>query len=295
MNKKPASTTVYIIFFFVIFLAFTAFAVDGAIVFTNRMKLQNAAETTALVAASEFNYSTTATSLDKENHVIATAQSTFDTIKKDGLGNASITASAKAASNQVLIDATMVSEPFFLQFLGISGINLEAKASAVSKELPVTANYSGVNWLTSKAAYLSDILSKNLNYNDTAILNPLGNFYLASFDTVSKFVNFSLIDSSNDDQPLTLGPGGFITIKLPAPIIDKTGYDLYIKEAGEAKEGYMVFAGLDNDASNPYVQHGNEGAGISWVNITCSGTSAENGLSNPFGTASTQLFFLKFR
>lgn len=288
MNKKSASTTVYIIFFFVIFLAFSAFAVDGAIVFTNRMKLQNAAETTALVAASEFNYSSVASPADIQIQVTNTAKNTFDVLKKDGLGNANIDVQVHTASNQVLIDATMVSQPFFLSFLGISGINLEAKASAVSKELPVTANYTGINWLTTKAAYKSDILSKDLNLNDTAILNPLGNFYSAAYDTASGFVNFSLI-SSDDNKPLNLGPGGFVTIRLPAPMADKPGNDLYIKEAGDAREGYMVFAGIDNDASDPYVQHGNEGAGISWVNITCSGTSAENGFANPLGTANTEI------
>ncbi|MDD3436893.1 MAG: pilus assembly protein TadG-related protein [Candidatus Gastranaerophilales bacterium] len=288
MKQKRASTTIYIIFFFVIFLAFAAFAVDGAIVFANRIKLQNITETTALVAASEFNYSSTATASDIENHVKSTAEDTFDLLKKDGLSIAKINTQADATSNKILATTTMVSQPFFLRFLGVSGINLEAKACAVCEELNVTANYSGVNWVTTKAVYLSDILSKDLNMNDTAILLPLGKFYSASYNSTSGFADFSLI-SSDDSHPLTLGPGGFITIKLPAPIVDKAGYDLFIKEAGDAKEGYMVFAGLDNDADNPYTQHDNQGGGISWVNITCSGSPEDTSLTNPFGTASTEL------
>ena len=43
MTKKRASTTVYFIFFFIMFLAFCAFAVDGTITYTNRAKLQKKA------------------------------------------------------------------------------------------------------------------------------------------------------------------------------------------------------------------------------------------------------------
>lgn len=274
MNKKRASSTIYIIFFFVIFLAFAAFAVDGAIVFTNRVKLQEITEQTAIAVASKFNYSGT---------ISQDAQDTFNLLKQGGLQTATATFQVKTAEKKILVISDMVAQPFFLSFLGVSGINLEAKACAISEPLSVTANYSGINWVTASAAYLSDILSKNVNLNDTAILTPLGNFNLASY--YNGIVDFSLINEGGNS--LSLGPGGFITIKLPAPIVDKPGDDLYIKEAGDALEGYMVFAGLDIDPANPYVQNGKEGAGISWINITASGNSID--LASPFGTAGTQL------
>lgn len=282
MNKKQASTTVYIIFFLVIFLAFAAFAIDGTIVLTNRVKLQNATETTALTAAAEFNYSSTATDSEIEQQVFNTANNTFELLKKDSLQYATIDINVSTTSNKVLVTTNMISQPFFLRFLGVTGIKLAAKACAVSEKLSVTANYSGINWVTSSAAYLSDILSKDLNMNDTAILLPLGDFNSASYDATTGFVNFSLINSE-DSKPLSLGPGGFITIKLPAPIVDKPGYDLFIKEAGSL-EGYMVFAGLDNDPNNPYVQNGKEGAGISWVNISCTGKPEVNDSNGLVGT-----------
>lgn len=268
-NKKHASITVYVFALISIFLAFCAFAIDGAIVFTTRMKLQNITEIIAMSAASEYNATLNASNTDKSNAVSNAATNAFNILSKDGLNAAKLNISTNPASNKVLIKTTMIAQPFFLAFLGVNGINIEAKACAVSQEKPIKSNYTGINWVTPNATYFSDILSKNLNFNDTAILLPLGQSLSASYD--SKLINFNLIDSE-DSQPLSLGPGGFITIKLPAPIVDKTGYDLFIKEAGDSLEGYMVFAGLDNNPKNPYSQKDNEGDGISWVNISCSAT-----------------------
>lgn len=278
MKKKNASATLYIIFFLIIFLAFAAFAVDGTIVLTQRVKLQNATEMTALAAASEFNYTIEPAPADVVAMVTNEAASTFNLLKKDKLQTAHINVNVDSVANEVTIRANMVAEPLFLRFLGVSGINLEAKACAKSEPLSVTANYSGINWLTAKAAYLSDIISKSPNMNNTAILLPLGNFPSASYDTITNFVNFGLL-IAEDNQPLSLGPGGFITIKLPAPIIDKPGPDLFIKETGSL-EGYMVFAGLDKNPDNPYVDADNPNDGIVWKNISCSGTSEDTALGN---------------
>lgn len=270
MKRKKASSTLYVIFFLIMFLLFAAFAVDCTIVFTTRAKLQNSTETAALAGASEFNYSSTASTSDIEQKVKTTAESTFAFLKIDGLNNASIEVSVKSTpTKKVLVKTEMVAQPYFLAFLGITGIDLKAQACAISEELPVQSSYAGINWLTSSAAYRSDIISKDSSFNDTAILSPVGDFSSASY--TNNFVDFNYINSS-DNKPISLGPGGFITIKLPAPIIDKTGYDLSITELGVA-EGYMIFAGLDVNPESPYVQVGNEGSGIAWVNISCSGKS----------------------
>lgn len=283
-----ASTLTFISFFIIVFLALAAFAVDGTITFVNRMKLQNITEQTALIAASEFTYSNNASNADVYSQVYSTAQTTFNYLKQDSLEYATINISVDPGSRKVSLVTTYKSQPYFLSFLGVSGINLTAKAGALSEPLPVTANYTGINWLTASAAYLSDILSKDVNLNDTAIMMPLGNAPSASYDTTSGFVMFSNINSST--KPLSLGPGGFITIKLPAPIIDKEGDDLYIQECGGAVEGYMVFAGIDNDPSKPYVNSSNTGSGISWVNITNTGTSVDSQLdSSALQTTNTQL------
>lgn len=286
-NKKRASTLVYIMSLLVVFLAFVAFAVDGTITFTNRVKLQKITEQAVLTAASEFNYSSSVTIAD----IQSAAQSAFNIFKQDGLQTAtidSIDVTFSSDKDKVKISTTFISQPLFLSYLGVSGVTLRAKACAVSEKLNVKSYYSGANWVTTSAAYFSDILSKNLNLNDTAILLPQGKFSSASYDLASGNVKFDLIDGA-DDKPLSLGPGGFITMKLPAPIIDKPGADLYINEKGSL-EGYLVFAGLDNDPTSPYVNVDKPGAGISWVNISCSGTSDYSGLgANAHQTASIAL------
>lgn len=291
-KKKQGSTFVFVLFFLVIFLAFTSFAVDGTITFANRMKLQNITEQAALAGASQYTcINSTSTDPYIISQVENSAKQTFYYLQQDGLRSATYT--VNAASGQVYVTSEYLSPPLFLAFLGVTGIKLEAKATAKSESLTITANYSGINWLTSKAAYLSDILSKDLNLNDTAILKPIGDFSSNSYDTASGSVIFSRISSGIADSNktgLNLGPGGFVTIKLPVPIIDKTGDDLLIEEVGDALEGYMVFAGIDKDPANPYVNSENTGGGVTWVNITGSGTSKYTALGgSALQTTNTQL------
>lgn len=266
--KKNASATIYIIFFFVMFLAFSAFAIDGAIVLTNRVKLQNATEAAALAAASEFNSGST---------VSDSATETFNILKSDSLSSAKVTSvTTDTEKDQVLLTTEYISQPIFLSFLGVTGIKLEAKACAVSEALPVKVQYSGVNWLTSSLTteYFSDILSK-----DSSILKPLSaNPPVEYVKSASYDSSDEVIYSSIETRGLSLGAGGYVTIKLPNPIIDKPGYDLSIDENGSAIEGYMVFAGLDVDPKKPYEDKDAKGSDIYWVNISSSGTST-NGLS----------------
>lgn len=279
-HSKNGSSLIFVVFFLVMFLAFAAFAVDGTIVLTNRAELQNATEIAALAAASGFD--TDPDSAKEAENVRTAATNTFKLLSQFSLKHADITAVPDTSSNKVTVNTTMISQPFFLAFLGISGIRLDAKAIAMKDELHVTSSYApNIIWVTPSAAYLSDILSKNLNMNDTAIVTPLGNGPSASYYSIDgaqtdtpKFVN---MDAQGGGY-LSLGPGGFITIKLPAPIIDKPGPDLEIDEVG-VLEGYMVFAGVDTDPTQPYTNKDNVGEDISWVNISASGTS--------LGTSST--------
>lgn len=286
MKKRKASSTVFIIAFFVAFLAFTAFAVDGTIIFTQRAKLQSATEAAAMAGASEFNYSNLATSADIEAKVIATATDTLDLLKVDSLEYLKVNVGdilVDTTNKEVKITVNYLAQPYFLAFLGVTGVNLQAVACAKSEPLDVKAFYPSINWITSAGEYFSSIISKDKNFNDTAILSPLGNFMSASIDPDTGWVDFDAIDSA-DGVPLSLGPGGFITIRLPAPIIDKPGNDLYVREISTngSAEGYFVFAGLDNNTgettdqsktTGPYVNVDKPGAGISWINITCSATS----------------------
>lgn len=271
------------IFFITVFLAFCAFGVDAAIIYTIREKLQNSTEATALAAASYFGKKNV-----MQSDITAKADEVFNILKLDNLQSAKMTTNVNMAQKEILVTTEMNAPTFFLAFIGVANINLNAKACAQSEPLSVTAKYGYVNWLTASAAYLSDVISKGINLNDTAILLPLGNFPLASYNMATNTVNFDYLDKE-DNKPLSLGPGGFVTIKLPNPIIDKPGNDLYISESG-TQEGYMVFAGLDvdpnypadsdtnNQTTGPYIQYDRPGAGIKWINITCSGTPTGTGI-----------------
>ncbi len=276
MKRKQASTTLYIIFFFVVFLAFSAFAVDASIIFAQRAKLQNITEQAALAGASWYVQSSDA---------VAYTEVIFSLLSQDMLEHAECVVTQKPEDKRVLLETSVIAQPIFLSFLGVSGVNLQARACAQSSELDVTAGSSGfVRWLTPSAAYFSNLLTANNSYGDTAILTPLGEFDSASMPIEGATTpNYKLISSGSDTSGLNLGPGGYVTIRLPSPIVNKPGNDLFIKEAGDAKEGYMVFAGLDIDPSDsndgsvstgPYVKAGNPGKGIKWTNISCTGTAA---------------------
>lgn len=269
MKKKKASSTLYFILFFIIFLAFCAFAVDGTIVFTNRAKLQGITETAALAGAEMFNSDNDPLTVNPSERASAeaVAQSTFDLLKQGGLKTAKGVAVAEVNEPKVTLTTSMVSQPFFLSFLGVSGINLSAQAVAVSQQERVFGNVDprGIHWLTKRAPYKRDVIE-----DDSVVLKPLGEFASLSFPSGN--LNYSLI-SSEDSQPLSLGAGGFVTIKLPVPIINKTGPDLQIAEIGN-REGYMIFAGLDDDPNNPYINHTDNVGRISWVNISCAGDAS---------------------
>lgn len=286
MTKKKASSTLYFVFFFIIFLAFCAFAVDGAIVLTNRAKLQNITEAAALAAAEEFNSDSDpkTVSMAEQAAVDSVAQGTFGLLQQDSLETAKIVGvNIQPGSMSVTVTTNMISQPFFLAFLGVTGINLDAKAIAKSEPVSIWGTSGpGVHWATKKATYSADAI-----VNDSVILQSLNTNVNSSI--VSGKADWGLINS-DDGKPLSLGPSGFITIKLPVPILDKPGDDLEIDEIGKALEGYMVFAGLDVNPEKPYLDYTDTGDDIKWVNITCTGRSTvASGPSPANGAASTNM------
>lgn len=284
MKKKQASSTVFIIAFFVAFLAFTAFAVDGTIIFAQRAKLQSATEAAAMAGAAEFDPSIdTAT---QASRAAQAAKDTLDLLKADSLqylnvndNPGSLNIEVSTTNKEVRLTTNYLAQPFFLAFLGVTGIRLQAVACAKSEPLDVQSLYNSIDWITSAGQYFSNIISKDSDLHDTAILQPLGNFMSASIDPTTGWVMYNAIDPGTTNIPISLGPGGFMTIRLPAPIIDKPGPDLHISEVGNAVEGYFVFAGLDNNTgepgatTGPYVNVDKPGAGISWIDISCSAKS----------------------
>lgn len=295
-NRKKANTLIYLIFFFVFFLAICAFAVDASITFANREQLQSAAEIAALAGASEF-------ATDTDGPAAKTkAKEIFDLLMVGGLKDVNsnrpgvFAATTDTNPRRLRIEIHAPSRPIFLSFLGVSVIRLKALTCAASEDLSVkdaTGYGSNVIWMSSKVAYTSDIIAPaysagdSNNYRDTAILTPLDDVVKsASYkETPPTIPHFPLIQgAAPTTDPLSLGPGGYLTIKFPAPIVDKTGNDFYIEESGDAQEGYMVFIGIDSKPDDPYIDSARPGAGINWVNISCAG---KDNLGNPVpqGTA----------
>lgn len=263
------------------FLAFSALAVDSSIILNQRVKLQNITEQSALTGASYFNDDDTA-QINTKVHDIA--EDTFELLRLDSIKEATVIVTVNGSSKMVYVESEFKAQPIFLSFLGVSTVKLAAKACAKSSSEIIDADYGDVvKWLTPSAAYFSSVISSDTSVGDSAIVKPIGGYGLASMGD-EDVPDYTLIDGT-DEKGLSLGPGGYVTIKLPVPIVDKSGNDLYIKEIGAAKEGYSVFAGLDVDPTDStdkskttgyYVDADHPGKGLKWVNITCTGTSADD-------------------
>ncbi|HNW26787.1 MAG TPA: Tad domain-containing protein [Candidatus Gastranaerophilaceae bacterium] len=298
MKKKNASTVMYMIFLFSVILAFCAMAIDATIIYNTRMKLQDATERAALAGAELFNdkfYPTGTLAATIESAAEEKAEEIFGHFLFGDLKsvNTTIIADAKYSNKKILVKTSAYSPTFFLSFLGVQSVKINAKACAVSEKMDVKSNFDSAMWTTPKALYRSGIIYSEDNSTDTSISKPLGqissiqNFYSASYETNTPI--FRLIDDI-DNHPLSLGPGGYLLIRLPAPIVDKPGPDLFIKEAGKALEGYFVFAGIDIDPFNPYLNNATQGGGVAWKNITCSAISEYEDLNNnlvPYSVSTT--------
>lgn len=267
MSKKNASTLIYLIFLFSVILAFCAMAIDATIIYTTRMKLQDATEKAAMAGAGEF--SKTTISIPEQTHIEQAAKSKARNTFKHFLfgalnqNNTKIdSVEAKYSSRKILINSSVSSPTFFLAFLGVQSVKVKAKVCAVSEKLDVKNNTTPtIMWITLKALYYSSVIN---HPQDTSIAGPLGQVISANPEA-----KFNLI-TNLDGHPLSLGPGGYLTVKLPVPLVNKPGYDLFIEEAGDALEGYFVFAGLDVDSAEHYLNQSSPGFGIQWKNITCS-------------------------
>lgn len=281
MKKRRGSATLYLILFITIILAFCAFAVDGTIIYTARAELQSATNATALAVGAEFKPNDTffnKETLKEDANNIFKAQS-VGLLKYAKIEKAYVNGNAK----MVKLKTSCNTPTFFLGLLGVSVVKINAVATAKAEELDSTSSYGNVSWVNASTAYFTDVISGD--FSDTAVLLPLGSsedrLIGASFSKVngSVAVDYSLINNNYLDQPLSLGDGGYVTLRLPAPVINKPGPDIYIGESG-VKEGYVVFAGTDTDSKNPYQNSKKPGGGITWVNISCAGVPKETNFTD---------------
>ena len=239
--------------------AFASFVVDIGIVLNSQNELQKAVESAALVGASNLEPKKDSAGIIKidSSQVQSIMLETFNKVKNTNgmISSASIPEiSVNAKSKAVKISSYLSVNTYFISILGLKSIKVEAQAAAMSAPFYLSANFP-------KGLVPGSILKETSG--DTDIRKPVG-------DNQNINSDFGNIYGHPDNKALSLGPGGYITIRLPMPLVDGDGADLYISELGNL-EGYYVFAGNDKDPSNPYVNEVMPGAGIQWVNISCTG------------------------
>jgi len=249
-GTKKANLIVAFMVFAVVFLSLCAFAVDMTVFLTARGELQHASETTALMTASQ---------LTSDSDNVAYARKVVSLFKLKGglLQNLVLTSvSAKPEQKAVKIKIEAKVPTYFLGVLGLGYVTVQAQSSAQSSQinldenLPLVLNQSGV------------IISKGPVMQDTKIIQPLTNF------SEEIEIDYTSVLGEPDNKALSLGQGGYLTLRLPYPLVDKEGEDLSITEIG-LEEGYYVFAGKDANSENPYLDETVSGDGIVWTNISC--------------------------
>jgi hypothetical protein len=283
LNKKRKGMSIILLAFSILaIIALSGFVIDLGILLNCRYELQKAVETTALASITDYEaYEDNANIIkypavnDISTDADSSVNNNLDAFKKSNsflLMSGNITpvitfgTTAKSRySRAIRVEASAVARTFFLNIIGIKSITLNA--SAVAAHVPV---------------YLNDenILKGSGTYEDTLIRNPIAGIsssinvdgIIYALPTLTNInVMFNNIYGFPDGYALSLGPGGYITIKLPATLVNGKGFDLQIIERGNAN-GYFVYAGNDKNPTSPYVDAGNPGGDISWVNISCTGT-----------------------
>ncbi len=313
-KKQKGNAIIFFLFSAISMFTIVGLAVDTGITLSARYEFQKALESAALATIADYEaYEDAAThkirypaedkitnattglavlninSYIKSNSFLAMATSstapviTFANSTNANPAQQAIENQQNIQSRAIQIDMNTVIKTYFLNLIGIRRFDLHASAAAMHTPLYLKSG---------------NILPEGAGgaYEDTDIRDPLGSAsstlpygtYSSVLPAITNVNNsFSNISGLPDGRALSLGPGGYITIRLPAPIVDGRGFDLQIIERGDAAEGYFVFAGNDIDPDDPYFNAANTGGGISWVNISCTGTPI-NTLTNSTAVAAAR-------
>lgn len=292
-KKKRKGNSILVLTFSVIaIIILLEITVDMGIMLNCRYQLQKAVELTALTTISEFEpYETTSgfasphvIMYPQTTKIIASAIQNFNNIvdsfvklNSPILASATITPSitfttASRHSRAILIEADAVINTYFLRFFGIKTLKFEASAAAAN-----------VPEFIDKDSFMSgpsvETFIRNPSGRDENILNVEG-INVTMPPTLNVNENFSGIIGPPDGRVLSLGAGGYVTIKLPKPVTAGSGFDLMIHTRGPSV-GYFVFLGNDIDHEDPYINSDNPGAGINWVNISCTAVPVNVKISVP--------------
>jgi hypothetical protein len=287
-NKKGVSLAIAALGMVTI-LSFAGLVIDTGMILNYRNELQKAVETAALLGASNLE-----PIKDSDKIYIDTSQikkiiqETFDYTKTGFLRNAEMKAAdntycdINAESKTVRVYATVNAPTYFLKFIWIPYVKIQAQAAAMSAPFYLSPDFP-------KEPVIGSLITDTSA--DTDIRNPVGDNYNANIDPADFTVNYANIYGFPDNRALHLGPGGYIMLRLPVPLVDRGGFDLYIRELGNL-EGYFVFAGTDVNPSNPYINEGTPGDGIEWTNISCTGTPSDISNSTAIGAYKVNVDYL---
>lgn len=276
---------VFSVFMIVMLLEIT---VDMGLVLNVRSQLQKSAEIAVLSAVSEFepyqdsDYSikyptdgdiTTLFNDIFEGAVLINMNNSFT------VTNASLNFSREMRKLHFHVERE--TDSHFLSLFGIDSLKYSADAAAVNVPRFIKE---------------SEIISSGGGSNDTEIRHPSGGgesdptiegitSHMDSVPNVNS--GFWGIAGPPDGHVLSLGPGGKVTIRLSKPLVTGKGFDLLIHTRGNAN-GYFIFAGNDVNPNNPYIDSNTPGAGINWVNISCTAVPVNVNLDD--GTAESHVY-----
>lgn len=262
-------------------LSFACFVIDLGFVINTQNEFQKALDSAVLVGVSNLEPITDNSGITQINTALA-KQATLDTYTKmvntlnltTANPNPTIDEITKAASKAIKIESTIEADTFFAKLIGINKIQIKGQAAAISAPVHLS---SKIPFGVENGSIIAS------SSGDTDIREPVGDN-----KNLNKDINNIL--GASDYKSLSLGPGGYITIKPPNAIMDTTGAEIHIKEPGNA-EGYYVFAGNDSDPENPYINEAMPGAGISWTNISCTGIPANADNTGELGAYYTDVSF----
>ncbi len=271
MKKRKGSSVIILVFSIFALLGLASFVLDLGLILNQRYELQKAVESAALISASEFEIYEQGNNFRVPNSAQITDPATgnaglhyralLDTNQViQGISDTpTITLNRASRAVRVRVDADV--STYFLSALGVKTIRIRARAAAVNMPVFLSSRFP---------VPTGSILNGNGTYFDTEIKQPLGGTTTDTARVFNQNVDFDNIYGPPDGLALSLGPGGYITLKLPATLVDGKGFDFAIHERGHA-EGYYVYAGIDKDLNDPYVDALNPGGGIHWVNVSCTG------------------------
>ncbi|MFA6990137.1 MAG: hypothetical protein WC197_08725 [Candidatus Gastranaerophilaceae bacterium] len=275
-NKKTGVSLVIVILSIVILLVAAGLVIDIGIVLNAQEELQKQVETTALFGATVLEPKRTASGLtidttDVNNYIKEIFNLSKSQIITSTLADADIHINAQ--SKAVALKATGYVQTYFLNLTGINTVRIDAQAAALSSPFYLSPDFP---IKPTKGSILT------FSEGETYARRPFGSLNQSLGLDLSENLIISYLYGPPDSKVASLGPGGYVMVRLPVPLIDGDGADLYIRELGNMK-GYFIFAGNDVDPTDPYVDEANQGAGIKWTNISCTGTPEGSDINTALG------------